>query len=40
MAPLNVGVYQFNKNNYNYYDLICGGTIIAPNIVIPGKIFV
>jgi len=35
-APWNVGVYQLNKENSNY-DLICGGSIIAPNLVVSGK---
>jgi len=38
-APWNVGVYQLNKENFNY-DLICGGSIIAPNLVVSGKNFV
>jgi len=38
-APWNVGIYQLKQKNYNY-DLICGGSIIAPNLVITGKIFV
>ncbi|XP_029345059.1 modular serine protease-like isoform X2 [Acyrthosiphon pisum] len=32
-APWNVGIYQLNKKKTNY-DLICGGSIIAPNLVI------
>ncbi|XP_022182774.1 uncharacterized protein LOC111042453 isoform X2 [Myzus persicae] len=32
-APWNVGLYRFNKNNSNY-DLICGGSIISPNLVV------
>ncbi|CAI6368896.1 unnamed protein product [Macrosiphum euphorbiae] len=32
-APWNVGIYQLTQKNYNY-DLICGGSIIAPNLVI------
>ena len=38
-APWNVGVYRFEtiSNNYN---LICGGSIISPNLVVSGKIFV
>ncbi|XP_060837335.1 modular serine protease-like [Rhopalosiphum padi] len=32
-APWNVGIYQLNKKNSNY-DLICGGSIIAPNLVV------
>ncbi|KAE9526497.1 hypothetical protein AGLY_013145 [Aphis glycines] len=32
-APWNVGIYQLNKDKMNY-DLICGGSIIAPNLVI------
>jgi len=38
-APWNVGIYKINKNKSNY-DLICGGTIISPNLVVSGKIFV
>jgi len=38
-APWNVGIYQLNQKNYNY-DIICGGSIIAPNLVVTGKIFV
>ncbi|XP_060872108.1 uncharacterized protein LOC132946242 [Metopolophium dirhodum] len=33
-APWNVGVYQFNKTISNDYDLICGGSIISPNLVV------
>ncbi|XP_001942568.2 modular serine protease-like [Acyrthosiphon pisum] len=32
-APWNVGIYRLNKKNFNY-DLICGGSIIAPNLVV------
>ncbi|XP_029344850.1 modular serine protease-like [Acyrthosiphon pisum] len=32
-APWNVGIYQLNQKNYNY-DMICGGSIIAPNLVV------
>ncbi|XP_060836525.1 modular serine protease-like isoform X2 [Rhopalosiphum padi] len=32
-APWNVGVYRFNKEN-SKYDLICGGSLIAENIVV------
>ncbi|KAE9523064.1 hypothetical protein AGLY_016536 [Aphis glycines] len=32
-APWNVGIYRLNKDKINY-DLICGGSIIAPNLVI------
>eukprot|EP00102_Acyrthosiphon_pisum_P006978 XP_003241091.2 PREDICTED: uncharacterized protein LOC100572031 isoform X6 [Acyrthosiphon pisum] len=32
-ASWNVGIYQLNKKKTNY-DLICGGSIIAPNLVI------
>jgi len=35
-APWNVGIYQLNNDNTNY-ELICGGSIIAPNLVISGK---
>jgi len=38
-APWNVGIYHFNKQNSNY-DLICGGSIISPNLVVSGKIFI
>jgi len=38
-APWNVGIYQLNKKNSNY-DFICGGSIIAPNLVISGKFIV
>ncbi|CAH1709698.1 unnamed protein product [Aphis gossypii] len=32
-APWNVGIYQLNKINSNY-DLICGGSIITPILVV------
>ncbi|KAL4123142.1 hypothetical protein QTP88_015367 [Uroleucon formosanum] len=32
-APWNVGIYRFNKKNFNN-DLICGGSIIAPSLVV------
>ncbi|CAI6345677.1 unnamed protein product [Macrosiphum euphorbiae] len=32
-APWNVGIYRLNKKNFNY-DLICGGSIISPNLVV------
>ncbi|KAE9523065.1 hypothetical protein AGLY_016537 [Aphis glycines] len=32
-APWNVGIYRFNEKNMNY-ELICGGSIIAPNLVV------
>lgn len=35
-APWNVGIYQLNKINSNY-DLICGGSIITPILVVSGK---
>jgi len=38
-APWNVGIYRLNKINSNY-DLICGGSIISPNLVVSGKNFV
>jgi len=38
-APWNVGVYRFNIRTSNY-DWICGGSIISPNLVISGIIFV
>ena len=39
-APWNVGVYRFNETISNNYELICGGSIISPNLVVSGKIFV
>jgi len=38
-APWSVGIYRLNKTNLNYH-LSCGGSIIAPNVVISGKIVV
>jgi modular serine protease len=35
-TPWNVGIYQKTKNNFN---LICGGTLIAPNLVVSGKLY-
>ncbi|XP_016655839.1 limulus clotting factor C-like isoform X2 [Acyrthosiphon pisum] len=32
-APWNVGIYQLNKTDSNY-DMICGGSIISPNLII------
>ncbi|CAI6367530.1 unnamed protein product [Macrosiphum euphorbiae] len=32
-APWNVGIYKLNKTNSNH-NLICGGSIIAPNLVV------
>eukprot|EP00102_Acyrthosiphon_pisum_P021358 XP_016658568.1 PREDICTED: complement C1s-A subcomponent isoform X2 [Acyrthosiphon pisum] len=32
-APWNVGIYRLNKINSDY-DFICGGSIIAPNLVV------
>ncbi|CAI6344248.1 unnamed protein product [Macrosiphum euphorbiae] len=32
-APWNVGVYKLNKTTFNY-NLICGGSIISPNLVV------
>ncbi|CAH1707794.1 unnamed protein product [Aphis gossypii] len=32
-APWNVGIYQLNKEN-SKYDLICGGSIITPNLIV------
>ncbi|CAI6344828.1 unnamed protein product [Macrosiphum euphorbiae] len=32
-APWNVGIYRLNKENSNY-ELICGGSIISPNLVV------
>jgi len=34
-APWNVGIYQLNKEN-SKYDLICGGSIITPNLIVSG----
>ncbi len=36
-APWNVGIYKFNKESF-MYDLICGGSIISPNLVVSGII--
>ncbi|KAE9523066.1 hypothetical protein AGLY_016538 [Aphis glycines] len=33
-APWNVRIYRLNKNHNINYDLICGGSIIAPKLVI------
>ena len=38
-TPWYVGIYGLNKTDF-YYNLICGGSIIAPNLVISGKILV
>jgi len=38
-APWNVGIYRLNKKNANH-EMICGGSVIAPNLVISGKIVV
>jgi len=35
-SPWNVGIYRFNNESFKY-DLICGGLIIAANLVISGK---
>jgi len=32
-APWNIGIYRLNDKNHK---LICGGSIIAPNLVISG----
>ncbi|XP_016659042.1 uncharacterized protein LOC100166859 isoform X3 [Acyrthosiphon pisum] len=32
-APWNVGIYRFDKKKSNH-DLICGGSIISPNLVV------
>eukprot|EP00102_Acyrthosiphon_pisum_P010378 XP_008178678.1 PREDICTED: urokinase-type plasminogen activator-like [Acyrthosiphon pisum] len=32
-APWNVGIYRFNRKN-SIHEIICGGTVIAPNLVI------
>jgi len=34
-APWNVAIYQLNKENLKY-DLICGGSIITPNLIVSG----
>lgn len=34
-APWNVAVYK-NKRN-NGYDLICGGSLISPKLIVSGK---
>jgi len=36
-APWNVGVYR--KNNKNSFDLICGGSLIAQNLVVSGMLY-
>jgi len=36
-APWNVGIYRLNRKN-SKYEMICGGSVIAPNLVISGKI--
>jgi len=35
-APWNVGVYQLDQRSSNY-NLICGGSLIASNLVVSGK---
>jgi len=35
-APWNVGVYR--KKDKNSFDFICGGSLIAPNLVVSGKL--
>jgi len=37
--PWNVQVYKLNKINFIYFRM-CDGSIIAPNVVISGKILV
>jgi len=36
-APWNVGIYRLNRKN-SKHEMICGGSVIAPNLVISGKI--
>lgn len=36
-APWNVAIYKKKLNNTNYYELICGGSLISSNLVISGK---
>jgi len=36
-VPWNVGIYKFNEES-SVYDLICGGSIISPNLVVSGII--
>lgn len=36
-APWNVGIYRLKYKNDINYDLICGGSLIAPTLVISGK---
>lgn len=38
-APWNVGIYRLNSKSANH-EMICGGSVIAPNLVISGKILV
>jgi len=33
-----VEIYKRNPKNINVYNLLCGGSIIASNVVISGKI--
>jgi hypothetical protein len=35
-VPWTVGIYRLNGNT-SRYDLICGGSLIAPNLVVSGK---
>lgn len=35
LMPWNVAIYKNDKNKYN---MICGGTLIAPKLVISGNI--
>jgi len=35
-APWNVGVYR--KSTRNIFNMICGGSLIATNLVVSGKI--
>lgn len=35
-APWNVGVYKYN-NDEGVYEMICGGSLIGPNLVVSGE---
>jgi len=37
-APWNVEIYKINNDGYYYRT--CGGTLIAPNLVISGKNYI
>lgn len=34
LMPWNIAIYKIDKNKYN---MICGGTLIAPKLVISGN---